>query len=75
MTADDKSKVYGAAYPALTVTCSGFVGGDSAASLGDTLDYSLATTATTTSQRRQLPDHGDARVEPELHGQQGGRGR
>ena len=34
VTAENKTKVYGAALPALTVTYSGFVGSDSAASLG-----------------------------------------
>ena len=47
VTAENKTKVYGAALPALTVTYSGFVGGDSAASLGGTL--SVTTTATVTS--------------------------
>ena len=44
ITADDQSKVYGAALPVLTASYSGFVNGDSAASL--TTPPSLATTAT-----------------------------
>ena len=44
ITADDKSKVYGAALPALTASYSGFVNGDTVASL-DT-PVSLSTTAT-----------------------------
>jgi YVTN family beta-propeller protein len=44
ITAQNKSKVYGGALPALTATYSGFVNGDSAASL-DT-PVSLSTTAT-----------------------------
>ncbi|HVX10740.1 MAG TPA: MBG domain-containing protein [Pirellulales bacterium] len=47
ITADDKRKVYGAALPALTASYSGFVNGDSAASL--TTLPSLSTTATATS--------------------------
>ena len=42
VTADDKSKTYGMANPPLTATVANVVS-------GDTLDYSLATTATTTS--------------------------
>ena len=47
VTAENKTKVYGAALPTLTVTYAGFVAGDSAASLGGTL--SVTTTATATS--------------------------
>ena len=47
ITADDKSKVYGAALPALTASYSGFVNGDTVASL-DT-PVSLSTTATAAS--------------------------
>ena len=47
ITAQDKSKVYGAALPALTAAYSGFVNGDTTASL-DT-PVSLGTTATTGS--------------------------
>ena len=47
ITADDKSKVYGAALPALTASYSGFVNGDAAASL--TTPPSLSTTATASS--------------------------
>jgi Ca2+-binding RTX toxin-like protein len=45
--ADDKSKVYGAALPALTAGVSGFVNGDTASVLSGA--PALATTATTTS--------------------------
>src|SRR5262249_35124615 len=44
ITANDKSKVYGTANPALTVSYSGFVNGDTAASL--TTPASVSTTAT-----------------------------
>src|SRR5207244_4418274 len=47
ITADDKTKVYGAALPALTASYSGFVNGDSAASLSTPV--SLSTTATANS--------------------------
>ena len=47
ITADDKSKVYGAALPTLTASYSGFVNGDTVASL-DT-PVSLSTTATAAS--------------------------
>src|SRR5207245_8288039 len=47
ITADDKTKVYGAALPALTASYSGFVNGDTSASL--TTPVSLSTTATANS--------------------------
>ena len=48
VTADNKTKVYGAANPALTVSYSGFVNGDMAAGL--TTQATAATTATAGSQ-------------------------
>ncbi|UCS92362.1 gliding motility-associated C-terminal domain-containing protein [Echinicola marina] len=42
VTADDQSKVYGAADPSLTVSYSGFVNGDDATALGGTLNVSRA---------------------------------
>uniref|UniRef100_UPI001BFC5EBE MBG domain-containing protein n=1 Tax=Echinicola shivajiensis TaxID=1035916 RepID=UPI001BFC5EBE len=42
VTADDQSKVYGAADPALSVSYLGFVNGDDAIALGGTLDVSRA---------------------------------
>src|SRR5207244_8542991 len=47
ITADDKTKVYGAALPALTASYSGFVNGDTSASLSTPV--SLSTTATANS--------------------------
>ena len=47
ITADDKSKVYGAALPTLTASYSGFVNGDTVASLNTPV--SLSTTATAAS--------------------------
>ena len=47
ITAVDKSKIFGAALPALTASYSGFVNGDSEANLGTAV--SLSTTATATS--------------------------
>src|SRR5206468_9150549 len=46
VTADDKTKTYGAGNPALTVSYAGFVNGDTAASLGGTLNV------TTTAARK-----------------------
>ena len=53
ITADDKSKVYGAALPTLTASYSGFVNGDSATSL--TTAPSLSTTATASSHVSASP--------------------
>jgi diphthamide synthase (EF-2-diphthine--ammonia ligase) len=47
ITADNQSKVYGAALPTLTATYSGFVNGDTSASLSSQLE--LSTTATASS--------------------------
>src|SRR5205814_1078746 len=47
ITAADKSKVYGAALPALTASYTGFVNADSSSSL--TTPVALATTATASS--------------------------
>ncbi|WP_239457747.1 MBG domain-containing protein, partial [Flavobacterium nitrogenifigens] len=47
MTADDKSKAYGSANPTLTVSYSGFVNGDTEASL--TTAATAASTATASS--------------------------
>ena len=55
-----EERTYGAANPALTAVVTGQVAG------GDTLDYTLATTAVQLSPRRKLPDHGHARNQPEL---------
>ncbi|PWG79273.1 MBG domain-containing protein [Pararcticibacter amylolyticus] len=52
ITADDKSKIYGAANPALTVSYSGFVNGDTEASI--TMP-SVSTTATTASAAGTYP--------------------
>src|SRR5204862_6215633 len=53
VTANDKSKAYGAALPALTVSYAGFVNGDTAASLGGTL--SVTTTGTAASPVGSYP--------------------
>src|SRR5206468_2297472 len=52
-TADDKAKTYGAANPALTVTYSGLVNGDTAASL--TTPPTVSTTATASSHAGTYP--------------------
>jgi hypothetical protein len=44
--ANDASKVYGAALPAFTASGTGFVNGDSMASLGGTLSFATSATAT-----------------------------
>ena len=48
VTADDKTKVYGDLNPALTATVTGAIN-------GDTINYTLATTATTTSNVGTYP--------------------
>src|SRR5207247_7400960 len=53
ITADDKSKTYGAANPALTVSYSGFVNGDTAASL--TTAPTVTTTALASSHAGTYP--------------------
>src|SRR6185295_691142 len=53
VTADNKTKVYGAVLPALTVSFAGFVNGDTPGSLGGTL--SLTTTATASSAFGNYP--------------------
>ena len=64
VTANAKSKTYGDDNPALDAVVAGAVN-------GDTLDYSLATTAVKTSGVGSYPIDGDARHQPELHGDQG----
>ena len=53
ITADSKSKAYGASLPALTASYSGFVNGDTSASL--TTQPTLSTTATVASHVAQSP--------------------
>src|SRR5207237_4803384 len=53
VTADDQTRAYGAANPALTVRYSGFVNGDTAASL--TTPPSVTTAATTASAVGSYP--------------------
>ena len=57
ITADNQTKVYGAALPTLTASYSGFVNGDTSASL--TTQPTLSTTATTASHvvGQSLYDH------------------
>src|SRR5207244_813747 len=45
VTADNKTRVYGQANPTFTVSYSGFVNGDTTASLGGTLSLSTSATA------------------------------
>ena len=49
VTADNKSKSYGSANPALTVTITGFINGETLATSGVTGSPSISTTATTSS--------------------------
>ena len=67
VTAANETKAYGAANPTLTVTYSGFVNGDTAASL--TTPATASTTATAASPVGTLSDHGERRGQPELHDQ------
>ena len=67
VTANAKSKTYGDANPALDATVTGAVN-------GDTLDYSLATTAVQTSGVGSYPITVTLGREPELHGHHDGRG-
>src|SRR5207247_1607401 len=53
VTADNKTKTYGAANPALTVSYSGFVNGDTAASL--TTAATVTTTASASSHAGTYP--------------------
>jgi autotransporter-associated beta strand protein len=53
ITADNQTKVYGAALPALTASYSGFVNGDTSASL--TMQPTLSTTATAASRVARGP--------------------
>ncbi|MBE7538058.1 MAG: hypothetical protein HS122_06570 [Opitutaceae bacterium] len=53
--ADDKSRAYGSANPALTVTYAGFVGGETLATSGVTGAPALTTTATTDSAVGTFP--------------------
>jgi hypothetical protein len=53
VTADNQTKTYGAANPVLTVTCLGFVNGDTAASL--TVQPTVTTTATISSPAGTYP--------------------
>jgi hypothetical protein len=53
ITADSKTKVYGAALPTLTASYSGFVNGDTSASL--TTRPTLSTTATAASHVAASP--------------------
>ncbi|HTG44693.1 MAG TPA: MBG domain-containing protein [Verrucomicrobiae bacterium] len=62
ITADDKSKVYGAALPSFTASYNGFVNGDSASSL--TTPVSLSTTATVSSAVGSYPITGSGAVSP-----------
>ena len=67
ITADNQTKVYGAALPTLTASYSGFVNGDTPASL--TTQPTLSTTATAASHVRRLCHHGQRRGGFRLHHQ------
>jgi len=62
ITANNQSKLYGAALPVLTVAYSGFVNGDTAASL--TIPPSVTTTATASSPVGAYPITASAAVDP-----------
>src|SRR5207302_1423868 len=63
ITPDNKSKVYGAALPVLSVSYSSFVNGDTAASLST--QPSLSTTATATSHVGSFAITASAAVDPD----------
>ena len=65
VTAANETKAYGAANPTLTVSYSGFVNGDTAASL--TTAPIVSTTAVGLERGRNLSDHRERCREPELH--------
>ena len=65
ITADNQTMVYGAALPTLTASYSGFVNGDTAASL--TTQPTLTTTATCQQPRRHLRHHRQRRRRSRLH--------
>ena len=67
ITADDKSKVYGAALPALTASYSGFVNGDTCQQL-DTAGR-LSTSATASSHVGTYPITASAAARCQLHHQ------
>ena len=67
ITASSPSKVYGAALPALAASYSGFVNGDTSASL--TTQPALATTTTASSAVASYPTSASGRGRPELHNQ------
>ena len=67
VTAANETKTYGAANPALTVTYSGFVNGDTAASL--TTPPTCSTTATTASPVGTYPITASGAASHELHDQ------
>ncbi|HEY9002984.1 MAG TPA: MBG domain-containing protein [Mucilaginibacter sp.] len=62
VTADDQTKTYGTANPTLTISYSGFVNGDTKASL--TTKAKAATTATTTSPAGSYPITVSGAVDP-----------
>ena len=69
ITANDQTKAYGAVNPALTVSYSGFVNGDTPASL--TTPPIVTTTATAASSVGDISDHRERRgqFECQLHDQ------
>ena len=67
ITANNQSKVYGAALPTLTASYSGFVNGDTSSSL--TTQPTVTTTATAKQLGRHLLDHSERRRRSELHDQ------
>lgn len=56
--AEDKSKVYGAAMPALTAIYSGFVNGDTAASLDTAVSFTTTATASSNAGTYQITSGG-----------------
>ena len=71
ITANNQSKAYGAAFPALTVSYSGFVNGDTAASL--TTPPTVTTTGTAEQRRGHYPITASGRGGCQLYDQLRGR--
>ncbi len=73
ITANNQTKVYGAALPTLTASYSGFVNGDSSASLATQPSLSTTATAASHRQRQPLRHHRQRRRRRRLHDRLHGR--
>ena len=69
ITANNQSKVYGAALPTLTASYSGFVNGDTSASLTHAADACHDGHGGQPRRGQPVPDHGQRRGRRRLHDQ------